>query len=157
MGHRGIWGPPALGRIGSGGVDRGQCALQGRFTLLLGPPGSGKSTLLKALSGKLDMASLRLKGDVTFNGHHQDEFVIQRTAAYVEQVPSPHSHKHTPTCAVLGRIVGRIPSNFMPPTCHLAGPSAVLSGSANAAPASCCKLARGDAAGTNRRRTASGQ
>ena len=94
MGHRDFWASPARGRVGSGGMDMGQCALQGRFTLLLGPPGSGKSTLLKALSGKLDMASLRVKGDVTFNGHTQDEFVIQRTAAYVEQVP-PHSHKHT--------------------------------------------------------------
>ena len=27
--------------------------LQGRLTLLLGPPGAGKTTLLKALSGKL--------------------------------------------------------------------------------------------------------
>ncbi len=43
--------------------------MQGRFTLLLGPPGSGKSTLLKALSGKLGMGSLRVKGDVTYNGH----------------------------------------------------------------------------------------
>jgi len=57
----------------------------GRFTLLLGPPGSGKSTLLKALSGKLDMGSLRVRGDITFNGHTMDEFVIQRTAAYIEQ------------------------------------------------------------------------
>lgn len=28
-------------------------ALQGRLTLLLGPPGAGKTTLLKALSGKM--------------------------------------------------------------------------------------------------------
>ena len=27
--------------------------LQGRMTLLLGPPGSGKTTLLKALAGRL--------------------------------------------------------------------------------------------------------
>jgi len=43
--------------------------LQGRLTLLLGPPGSGKSTLLKALSGKLDRSALRIKGDITYNGH----------------------------------------------------------------------------------------
>jgi ABC-type multidrug transport system ATPase subunit len=42
--------------------------LQGRLTLLLGPPGSGKSTLLKALSGKLDRG-LHLKGEITYNGH----------------------------------------------------------------------------------------
>ena len=34
--------------------DKTGCVLlQGRLTLLLGPPGAGKSTLLKALSGKL--------------------------------------------------------------------------------------------------------
>ena len=60
--------------------------LQGRLTLLLGPPGSGKSTLLKALSGKLDMSSLRVtSGSVSYNGRSLDEFVIQRTAAYIEQ------------------------------------------------------------------------
>jgi ABC-type multidrug transport system ATPase subunit len=42
---------------------------QGRFTLLLGPPGSGKSTLLKALSNKLDRGTLRVDGDITYNGH----------------------------------------------------------------------------------------
>lgn len=44
------------------------CGVQGRLTLLLGPPGSGKSTLLKALSNKLDRG-LKLQGDVTYNGH----------------------------------------------------------------------------------------
>lgn len=43
--------------------------LQGRFTLLLGPPGSGKSTLLKALSNKLDRGALQVDGDITYNGH----------------------------------------------------------------------------------------
>lgn len=43
--------------------------MQGRFTLLLGPPGSGKSALLKALSNKLDKGSLRIAGDITYNGH----------------------------------------------------------------------------------------
>lgn len=74
--------------------------MQGRFTLLLGPPGSGKSTLLKALSGKLDMGSLRVRGDITFNGHTMDEFVIQRTAAYIEQVgPCPTLAPAIVTCA----------------------------------------------------------
>ncbi|XP_004486707.1 pleiotropic drug resistance protein 1-like [Cicer arietinum] len=55
-----------------------------RMTLLLGPPGSGKTTLLLALSGKLD-PSLQLSGSVTYNGHGLNEFVPQRTAAYISQ------------------------------------------------------------------------
>ncbi|WJX74826.1 transcription factor [Trifolium repens] len=55
-----------------------------RMTLLLGPPGSGKTTLLLALSGKLDK-SLQLSGSVTYNGHGLNEFVPQRTAAYISQ------------------------------------------------------------------------
>lgn len=40
--------------------------LQGRFTLLMGPPGSGKSSLLKALSGKLEKNStLHIDGEIT--------------------------------------------------------------------------------------------
>ncbi len=38
--------------------------MQGRMTLLLGPPGSGKSTLLKALSGRLHTAGLKYQGEV---------------------------------------------------------------------------------------------
>eukprot|EP00252_Welwitschia_mirabilis_P000940 TRINITY_DN10929_c0_g1_i1.p1 TRINITY_DN10929_c0_g1~~TRINITY_DN10929_c0_g1_i1.p1 ORF type:complete len:1465 (-),score=160.32 TRINITY_DN10929_c0_g1_i1:229-4623(-) len=56
----------------------------GRLTLLLGPPGSGKSTLLKILSGKPD-PNLRVGGTVTYNGHTFDEFVPQRTSAYISQ------------------------------------------------------------------------
>ncbi|XP_060173834.1 pleiotropic drug resistance protein 1-like [Lycium barbarum] len=55
-----------------------------RLTLLLGPPGSGKTTLLLALAGKLD-AELRASGKVTYNGHELNEFVPQRTAAYISQ------------------------------------------------------------------------
>ncbi|KAG1346221.1 ABC transporter G family member 37 [Cocos nucifera] len=55
-----------------------------RMTLLLGPPGSGKTTLLLALAGKLD-SDLKVSGRVTFNGHGMDEFVPQRTAAYIGQ------------------------------------------------------------------------
>eukprot|EP01018_Ginkgo_biloba_P026515 Gb_28917 [translate_table: standard] len=51
----------------------------GRMTLLLGPPSSGKTTLLLALAGKLD------KRGVTYNGHTMDEFVPQRTSAYISQ------------------------------------------------------------------------
>ncbi|KAF3639104.1 hypothetical protein FXO38_22858 [Capsicum annuum] len=55
-----------------------------RMTLLLGPPGSGKTTLSLALAGKLDHA-LKVTGKVTYNGHEMNEFVPQRTAAYISQ------------------------------------------------------------------------
>jgi ABC-type multidrug transport system ATPase subunit len=55
-----------------------------RMTLLLGPPGSGKTTLLLALAGKLDK-DLRVSGKVTYNGHGMNEFVPERTAAYISQ------------------------------------------------------------------------
>ncbi|XP_024977638.1 ABC transporter G family member 29-like [Cynara cardunculus var. scolymus] len=55
-----------------------------RMTLLLGPPSSGKTTLLQALAGKLD-SSLKVEGKVTYNGHSLNEFVPQRTSAYVSQ------------------------------------------------------------------------
>uniref|UniRef100_A0A2N9HR76 ABC transporter domain-containing protein n=1 Tax=Fagus sylvatica TaxID=28930 RepID=A0A2N9HR76_FAGSY len=55
-----------------------------RMTLLLGPPSSGKTTLLLALAGKLD-PDLKLSGSVTYNGHGMNEFVPQRTAAYISQ------------------------------------------------------------------------
>lgn len=45
------------------------------MSLLLGPPGSGKTSLLLALAGKLDSS----------NGHDMDEFVPQRTSAYIGQ------------------------------------------------------------------------
>ncbi|XXG47538.1 hypothetical protein AAC387_Pa02g2169 [Persea americana] len=56
----------------------------GRMTLLLGPPGSGKTTLLLALAGKLDKA-LKVTGKLTYNGHGMEEFVPQRTSAYISQ------------------------------------------------------------------------
>ncbi|KAF3334919.1 pleiotropic drug resistance protein 3-like protein [Carex littledalei] len=55
-----------------------------RMTLLLGPPGSGKTTLLLALAGKLD-SDLKVSGRVTYNGHEMNEFVPERTAAYISQ------------------------------------------------------------------------
>ncbi|XP_047970784.1 pleiotropic drug resistance protein 1-like [Salvia hispanica] len=54
------------------------------MTLLLGPPSSGKTTLLLALAGKLDQ-SLQVSGKVTYNGHGMDEFIPQKTAAYISQ------------------------------------------------------------------------
>ncbi|KAM3699918.1 hypothetical protein ACJW31_05G061500 [Castanea mollissima] len=55
-----------------------------RMTLLLGPPSSGKTTLLLALAGQLD-PDLKFSGEVSYNGHEMNEFVPQRTAAYVSQ------------------------------------------------------------------------
>ncbi|MBA0678048.1 hypothetical protein Goari_019414, partial [Gossypium aridum] len=55
-----------------------------RMTLLLGPPSSGKTTLLLALAGKLDQ-SLRVKGEVTYNGYRLNEFVPKKTSAYISQ------------------------------------------------------------------------
>ncbi|PSS01154.1 ABC transporter G family member protein, partial [Actinidia chinensis var. chinensis] len=56
----------------------------GRMTLLLGPPSSGKTTFLLALAGKLG-SDLKVSGRVTYNGHDMDEFVPQRTSAYISQ------------------------------------------------------------------------
>ncbi|KAK7320707.1 hypothetical protein VNO77_30426 [Canavalia gladiata] len=55
-----------------------------RMTLLLGPPGSGKTTLLLTLAGRLGK-DLKHSGRVTYNGHGLEEFVPQRTSAYISQ------------------------------------------------------------------------
>lgn len=55
-----------------------------RMALLLGPPSSGKTTLLLALAGKLDN-SLKVKGEITYNGHKLTEFVPRKTSAYISQ------------------------------------------------------------------------
>ncbi|KAL7001868.1 transcription factor, variant 2, partial [Sarracenia purpurea var. burkii] len=56
----------------------------GRMTLLLGPPSSGKTTLLLALAGKLN-SDLKVSGRITYNGHEMNEFVPERTSAYISQ------------------------------------------------------------------------
>ncbi|KAM6602199.1 hypothetical protein CsatA_021808 [Cannabis sativa] len=56
----------------------------GRLTLLLGPPNSGKTTLLLTLAGKL-ASELKFSGRVTYNGHEMNEFIPERTAAYISQ------------------------------------------------------------------------
>ncbi|KAM1089332.1 hypothetical protein ACFX19_017321 [Malus domestica] len=55
-----------------------------RMTLLLGPPSSGKTTLLLALAGKL-AKDLKFSGRVEYNGHGMEEFVPERTSAYISQ------------------------------------------------------------------------
>ncbi|XP_043687306.1 pleiotropic drug resistance protein 3-like [Telopea speciosissima] len=54
------------------------------MTLLLGPPGCGKTTLMLALSGKLNQ-SLKVTGEISYNGHRLEEFVPQKTSAYISQ------------------------------------------------------------------------
>ncbi|KAK7396652.1 hypothetical protein VNO78_17807 [Psophocarpus tetragonolobus] len=55
-----------------------------RMTLLLGPPGAGKTTLLLALGGKLDL-DLKVSGTITYCGHELNEFIVQKTCAYIGQ------------------------------------------------------------------------
>lgn len=55
-----------------------------RMTLLLGPPSSGKTTLLLALAGRLGQ-DLKFSGRVSYNGRGMEEFVPQRTSAYISQ------------------------------------------------------------------------
>ncbi|XVF38963.1 hypothetical protein REPUB_Repub20aG0148300 [Reevesia pubescens] len=66
----------------------------GRMTLLLGPPGCGKSTLLLTLSGKRSH-SLKVAGEITYNGYRLEEFVPQKTSAYISQYDL-----HTPEMTV---------------------------------------------------------
>ncbi|TXG71484.1 hypothetical protein EZV62_000063 [Acer yangbiense] len=56
----------------------------GRMTLLLGHPGCGKTTFLSALSGNLSH-SLKVSGEVSYNGYRLEEFVPQKTSAYISQ------------------------------------------------------------------------
>ncbi|GAB2293500.1 transcription factor [Dionaea muscipula] len=55
-----------------------------RMALLLGPPSSGKTTLLLTLAGRLD-PTLKVGGEVTYNGHGLNEFIPQKTSAYISQ------------------------------------------------------------------------
>ncbi|XP_030464607.2 ABC transporter G family member 35-like isoform X2 [Syzygium oleosum] len=55
-----------------------------RMTLLLGPPSSGKTTLLLALAGRLD-PTLKVAGELSYNGYKLNEFVPQKTSAYISQ------------------------------------------------------------------------
>ncbi|XP_037468082.1 ABC transporter G family member 41-like [Triticum dicoccoides] len=55
-----------------------------RMTLLLGPPGCGKTTLLLALAGKLNR-NLKVSGRIEYNGVKLQDFVREKTAAYIGQ------------------------------------------------------------------------
>ncbi|KAH6796479.1 pleiotropic drug resistance 6 [Perilla frutescens var. hirtella] len=55
-----------------------------RMVLLLGPPRAGKTTFLLSLAGKLDH-NLRKSGKITYCGHEFNEFVPQKTCAYISQ------------------------------------------------------------------------
>ena len=70
----------------------------GSLTLLLGPPGSGKSTLLQLLSGRLKQSpglDIRGAGSLQYNGLGTENFAIQRTAAYIDQVRVCSNGTHT--------------------------------------------------------------
>ncbi|XAR52748.1 hypothetical protein NMG60_11020974 [Bertholletia excelsa] len=56
----------------------------GRMTLLLGPPGCGKTTLMKSLSGNLNK-SLKVTGEISYNGYKLEDFIPQKTSAYISQ------------------------------------------------------------------------
>ncbi|CAN6929218.1 unnamed protein product [Brassica oleracea] len=56
----------------------------GRMTLLLGPPGCGKTTLLQALSGRLS-PSVKVGGEVSYNGCLLSEFIPEKTSSYISQ------------------------------------------------------------------------
>ena len=60
----------------------------GRFTLLLGPPKSGKTTLLRSLAGLVQKTpGLTFScNELTFNGFSFDQFVPERSAAYISQM-----------------------------------------------------------------------
>uniref|UniRef100_A0ACD5YHJ1 Uncharacterized protein n=1 Tax=Avena sativa TaxID=4498 RepID=A0ACD5YHJ1_AVESA len=55
-----------------------------RMTLLLGPPGCGKTSLLLALAGKLNK-NLKVTGEIDYNGVKLQDFVPEKTAAYIGQ------------------------------------------------------------------------
>ncbi|XP_012480072.1 pleiotropic drug resistance protein 3 [Gossypium raimondii] len=55
-----------------------------RMTLLLGLPGCGKTTFLQTLAGKHD-PSLKVSGEISYNGYKFSEFVPHKTSTYISQ------------------------------------------------------------------------
>ncbi|KAF7803822.1 pleiotropic drug resistance protein 3-like [Senna tora] len=51
---------------------------------IIEPGRGGKTSLLKSLSGNLD-ASLKINGEISYNGYQIEEFVPQKTSAYISQ------------------------------------------------------------------------
>lgn len=89
---------PALSKVGSskGNPPQPHVILDsvsgvlrpGRYTLLLGPPQSGKTTFLRTLAGLTrHTPGLKLSAkELTYNGKRFDQFVPERSAAYVSQI-----------------------------------------------------------------------
>ncbi|KAF6170627.1 hypothetical protein GIB67_020189 [Kingdonia uniflora] len=74
-------GPDGFGVYASNDIEPLQRA---RDDAPFGPPGLRKTTLLKGLTGKLD-SNIRVSGKITYCGHELNEFVPQRTCAYISQ------------------------------------------------------------------------
>ncbi|KAI5418691.1 ABC transporter G family member 37 [Lathyrus oleraceus] len=95
-----------------------------RLTLLLGPPSCGKTTLLMALAGKLDQ-SLEVSGEICYNGHRLDEFVPQKTSAYISQydlhIPEMTVREtidFSARCQGVGSRAGHVPTATDMPTAN---------------------------------------
>lgn len=95
--------------------------MQGRLTLLLGPPSCGKSTFLKALAGRLPES--KYTGSIQYNGHNLSEFVAERTTTFVAQ-----DDNHIPNLTARETVkfaydIQNNPNSALPPTsaeCRLA-------------------------------------
>ncbi len=62
---------------------------QAKVTLVLGPPSAGKTSYLRTLSGRITTYPTPrtvVNGEITYNGRTFDEFVVKKTAAYVDEV-----------------------------------------------------------------------
>ncbi|KAL6518258.1 transcription factor [Orobanche minor] len=77
-------GPTVIVQNTQSSISKAMRTLKKMMALLLGPPSSGKTTLLLALAGRLD-PSLKLDGEITYNGHKLNEFEPRRTSAYISQ------------------------------------------------------------------------
>jgi ABC-type multidrug transport system ATPase subunit len=55
--------------------------------VVVGPPGSGRSSFLRLLTGRLEgLPGLTFGGDIKYNGYSKDEFELNSSVAYVDQV-----------------------------------------------------------------------